>query len=353
MTSQRLPSQMISEFATEGAHLIDSSRRVVRRGEDVLACSVLLAPRSTEPVCRMIVHVRPQASDGELYTDYLLDFLLRKASVTHATSVELVCVAGQSTLVRLAKARGFVKQSSTSTLAKVVMGRPITATTWISAINELRLRTGLQLPPEMPIGDEAEDFPVKTSQKSTIKVSMRGLEDILGPTLLVRPDRSGVIVPITRSYSLLLLGSDPQMSLGLTDDKDAAFLSKRAYVNRPQSANVMRPESPILFYESKRSKGAGCIVAVGRIVDAVIINKEDVPNDALRRLVVEDIDRFSSSKDVLVTSFDNLFVLPNRVSFHDLQLMGAVDGSNLVTARKVSGLNVTKILDRGWHNGQF
>ena len=352
MNSQSLPSQVIGEFARKGGYAVDFTGRVVRQGDEVLACAVLLVPRSTEPVCRMIVHVRPEALNGELYTDHLLDVLLRKAGGTHATSVELECVPGQSTLVRVARARGFVKQPSLSTLAKVVMGRPITATTWMSAVRELRLRTGLQLPPEMPIGDKAEGFSVQTSKMSTINVSMRGLEDILGPTLLVRPDKSGVIVPITRNYSNLLLGANPQLSLGLTSDKDAAFLSRRAYVNRPQSANVMRPESLILFYESMRNNGAGCIVAVGRIVDAVILNKEDIPNDVLRRLVVEDIEGYSNSKEVLVTSFDNLFALRNQVSFHVLQLMGAVDGSNLVTARKVLGQKVTKIIDRGWRNGQ-
>ena len=229
MKGQSLRSGTISEFTAEGGHLVDCIRRVIQRDDDVLACAVLLAPRVTKPVCRMIVHARSEALDGELYTDHLLDVLLREASVTAATTVELECVAGQSTLARLAKVRGFIKQPSTSTMAKVVMGRPITATTWISATQELRVRTGLELPHEMPTGNNAEAFSVRTSQNISINVSLRGLEDFLGPTLLIRPDRPGVIVPITQVYSELLLGADLQMSLDLTDDKDAAFLSKRAY----------------------------------------------------------------------------------------------------------------------------
>ena len=351
MNSQSLPSQTISEFATEGGHLVDCIRRVIHQDGDTLACAVLLAPRRTKPVCRMIVHVRPETLDWELYTDHLLDVLLREASATAATAVDLVCTAGQSTLVRLAKARGFFRQSSTSSLAKIVMGRPITATNWISATQELRIRTGLQLPSEMPEGDQAEAFSISTSQNKSIIVSLKGLEDILGPTLLIRPDRNGVIVPITKAYSKLLLDADPQMSLGLTDDKDAAFFSKKAYVNTPRAANAMRPGSPILFYESKSSDGIGAIVASGRIVDAVILNKQDIPNDALRRLVVEDVVGFSTSEDVLVTSFDNLFVFPNTVPLRVLRDMGAVDGANLVTAREVPGQIVTEILDRGWGNG--
>lgn len=352
MNSQDLRSELVSEFATDRGHLIDSKRRIIQQDHAVLACGVLLVPRTTEPVCRMIVHARPEALDGELYTDHLLDVLLRESSLGTATAVELECVAGQSTLVTLAKARGFMTQRSSSALAKIVMGRPITATTWTSAAQELRLRTGLRVPPEMPQRSNTTAFSIRTSQEVSINVSLRGLEDFLGPTLLVGPDRDGVIVPITQEYSKLLLGESRQMSLGFTDDKDAAFLSTRAYVNTPRAASVMRPDSPILFYESKRSKGAGGVVAVGRIVDAVISNEQDIPNDTLRRLVVDNVGRFSSTDEVLVTSFDNLFQLPNCISFQALRQIGAIDASNLITARKISGQSVIDILDRGWHNAQ-
>lgn len=351
MSGQSLPSQTIDEFAIEGGHSVNCIRRVINQISDVLACAVLLVPRKTKPICQMIIHVRPEALDGELYTDHLLDVLLREASAKAATTVELECIAGQSTLVRLAKARGFLRQPSTSNLAKIVMGRPITATNWTSAIQELRLQTELRLPSVMPEGTHAESFPINTIQNKSINISLKGLEDLLGPTLIIRPDQNGVIVPITKAYSNLLLSASPQMSLGLTDEKDAAFFTKKAYVNTPRAANAMRPESPILFYESKRSNGVGAIVAVGRIVDAVILNKQDIPNDALRRLVVEDVAEISTSEDVLVTSFDNLFVFPNSVPLRVLRDLGAVDGANLVTAKEVSGQIVTEILDKGWGNG--
>ena len=350
MNSQGLRSDVVSEFATDGGHLIDSVRRVVRQGGDVLACAVLLAPRTTKPVCRMIVHARPEALDSELYTDHLLDTLLRESSVTSATAVELECVAGQSTLVMLARARGFITQRSPTVLAKVAMGRPVTAATWRSAAQELRLRTGLKVPSEMPERSNTTTFSIRTSQNVSINMSLRGLEDFLGPTLLAGSDRDGVIVPITQAYSKLLLGDSHQMSLGFTDDKDAAFLSTRAYVNTPRAASLMRPDSPMLFYESKRSKGVGGIVAIGRIVDTVILKKQDIPNEMLRRLVVDDVDGFSSTDEVLVSSFDNLFELPNCFPFRRLRTMGAIDASNLVTARKVSGQTIADILDWGWRD---
>ena len=149
------------------------------------------------------------------------------------------------------------------------------------------------------------------------------------------------------------MGTNKQLPLGLVDDKDAAFLSRRAYVNTPRAASVMRPESPILFYESISSGGRGGIVAVARIADAAIWNKADIPGDFLRRLVVEDVAGFSSSNEVLVTSFEDLFVLPQFVPLDWLKADGAVDNANMVTARRVPAEIVTKILDKGWSNGRM
>ena len=350
MGNQDFPSDTMDEFAAESQHLVDCVRRMITQGDCVVACAVLLVPRSVNPVCRLMIHARPETVYGELYVDHLLDVMLRDASASAATVVELECIAGQSTLISLAKARGFMRQSSTSALAKVVMGRPVTATAWTSAVQELKLRAGLDLPLEMPVKNGDSQFSIKAQDTVLSSVSLTDLEDMLAPTLLIWPGRAGVIVPISHVYSEELLGTSNQFSLDLMGDKDATFMSKRAYVNTPRASSIMRPEAPILFYETMKGGGAGAVVAVGRIVDSVIVNKKDVPGDALRRLVVDDVDPFSSTTDVLVTTFDNLFSLPNPVRFHHLKKMGAVGPANLVTATRATGRTITQILDTGWRN---
>ena len=352
LLSQNLSPPMIEEFAGKKEHLINPSRLAIWQQDNLAACAVLLESEMPKSITRLLIHVRPEVLNIELYTDHLLDTMLRKASALGAVVVELEHLAGQSTLTTIAKARGFTQQSSASTLAKVVLRRPVTISSWAAAAKELKRRTGLQLPPTMPAGHDAERFPVKITQSNEINVSLTGLENMLGPTLLIREDQQGVIVPITHGYSELLLGASRQMLLDITDDKDATFLSRRAYVNTPKASNVMRPGSPILFYESKKSGGVGSIVAVARIVHVKIWNKEDVPYEDSKRLVVEDVTDFSSSNEVLVTSFENLFVLHDPVSLDWLKAVGAVNGANLITARQVPGTTVTKILDRGWQNGQ-
>ena len=352
LRSQCLDQKIIQDFTQDDSHLMDADRLAVWKQGEIVACAVLLQPRVSRPVNRLLVWGRPESLEVELYIDHLLDKMLRKSGSSLATAVELERLAGQSTLTKAARARGFTRQTSPRALVKVVMGRPVTDRTWAIAIQELRLRAGLELPPRMPAGSSAENFSFKTNLCKEISVSLMALENMLGPTLLIQQDQDGVIVPITRSYSNLLLDADPQMSLGIVDDRNAAFLSRKAYVNSPRSSNVMRPERPILFYESKRSGGVGGVVAIARIVDAVICDKGDIPHDSLRRLVVEDVAEFSSGQEVLVTSFENLFVLPSCVPLARLRAIEAVDESNLVTAKRVSGGVVARILDEGWSNGQ-
>ena len=95
-------------------------------------------------------------------------------------------------------------------------------------------------------------------------------------------------------------------------NRDAAFLSRRAYVNSPRAARQMRPDRPILFvYESKRTgSGRGAMVAIARIVDSVFVQKSGVPKDRHKRLVVDSVNSFSASDDALLTTFDDLFVYP-------------------------------------------
>ncbi len=346
LQAQDLRSNLMSEFAGDVGQQTDCWRRVIRVGGDTAGVAVLLSDRITDRVCRLLIHCRQETLDVELYTDYLMDQALREASKTSVSAVELECAAGQATLVNLAKTKGFTRQGSQSSLTKVVMGRPVTKKMWPNAVEELRRRTGLILPNSLP--EKRGTIEVVTSEGRKFSVSRSGLEGLLGPTVLGWPDRGGVLIPIRRGYSEQLLGASPQLSL--LENKDAVFLSRRSYVGDPKSAAVMKPDAPLLFYESMPDGGAGAVVAVARIVDAVIFPKIDVTDESAKRLVVESVDGFSKTEDVLVTSFDSVFVIPHPISFSSLKKMKAIDGSNLVTARPISGKQVNMILDMGWND---
>jgi hypothetical protein len=189
---------------------------------------------------------------------------------------------------------------------------------------------------------------VTTRSGKTFSIVPGRLEDILSPAIIIWRGRSGVIVPIKRPYADDLLGTSEQSTFSFIMNRDAAFLSRRAYVSSPRTANLMRPESPIVFYESSGRNGRGAAVAAARIVDAVIVGKKEVPSDGLRRLVVDDVDEFSGSDDVLLTTFDNLLVLPKPVPWKSLKELNAVGKANLVTAVSLSSEQITQIFDYGW-----
>lgn len=179
------------------------------------------------------------------------------------------------------------------------------------------------------------------------------LEDLLSPTIFVWPGRDGLIVPINRAYADELLGSSQQSNFAFIANRDAAFLSRRAYVNSPRAAKQMRPDSPILFYESKRQgRGRGAVVAVGRIVDSMVVGKSEVPTDGYKRLVVDSLASFSASDDVLLTTFDNLMVLPTPVPFNKLKEIDAIGRANLISAVSLSSEKVASILTLGWAGGK-
>ncbi len=350
LNDHNLPRGMIDEFTVHETPNINLSRKVIRQGTEIAACGVMIEPRSTQPICRVLVHVRPETLDAELFADHLVNVLVRDASSRAATSIEVECAPGQASLSAVLRSRYFSRASATSAYQKVVLGRPVTSLNWGSVVQEMRRRTRVILPSNMP--PEESMFDIGYGDGRSMATNLRGLEDILGPTMMIWPNRQGVVVPITRLFSERLLGGGDQRSLPLEDDMDASFLSRRSYVNAPHTASRMRPQAPIFFYESKTTGGRGAIVACAMITDVRLMYKQDIPSDARRRVVVEDIGSLSSTDNVLVTTFDNLLTFPNPVRFEALRSMGAASGANYVTATEVSGVNMTRIIKQGWLHEQ-
>ena len=347
MRNQGLPPGMINKFLDVDVNSFAVTRLAIATVDNVVGCSVLLKPRAAVGSCQLIIHIRQGEQEADLYIDHLLDKMLRKAADSVPTVVELEVPKEQNAVLSNVKARGFRKQHSSQSLAKIVVGRPVTKVSWKKQIKEIRLKSGLNLPYEMPIGTSAEKFIVEFSTTRNLDVSLIGLERLLAPVLFLRDDQKGVIVPITKSYSEMLIGTSTQFKLAISDEKDAAFLSRRAYVNTARSASVMRPDMPILFYESAKSGGTGGIIAVARIVQVQQFEKGNVPPEVAKRLVVENLDSMTLGDEVLVTSFENLFSLPKPVKLAWLKDRNMVDGANLVTARNVSGEYVPRIIDEG------
>jgi GNAT superfamily N-acetyltransferase/predicted nucleic acid-binding protein len=346
LEGQRVGNALISEFAPNtGNPALWKGRTVVEAGE-VVAVGVCVLPDAIDAPARVLVHVRPDHVSCETFADHLIDHECQEACGSGPITIELPHIAGQSTVRRVAALRGFLPVPRADTLIKVALGRPVTGQSWAAIARQTRRRTGLRLPEANPDAAAIQSgLEVQGPDGQPIVVRLPALEDALGPTLIVWPGRDGVIVPIAKHYADELLGTSDQFPL--FGNPEASFVTRRTYFNSPRAAALMRPGVPILFYESRRSGGRG-IVAVARIADATVMAKQQVPDDLLRRAVVEDLDPLSATEDVLATSFDNLLRFPSPVSFETLTGLGATGTANLQTTTAVTSDRLGAILELGW-----
>lgn len=346
---------LIREFGADGSEFSAIRREAIAVNGRFVAVGAIRIPKGMMPIARMLVHARPEHHAHEMFTDFLVDSLTRAASYEVATAIQLVHIPGQAATNRFARGRGFFRNGTSPHYSKVALGRPLTATNWASVGLEIRRRTGLSISDRLP-----SPFILRTKLEislptgETRQVGPNELEDVLYPTILVWPGRNGVIVPIARHFADELLGTSDQRDLPFMEHRDAAFLSRRGYVNSPRATAKMKPDCPILFYESKRQgAGRGAVVAVARIVDSIVIPKDAFPVDEQRRLVIDDVGSFSASAGVLLTTFDSLLPIPNPISFQKLKEIDAIGRANLISAVSLSSEQLTTILTEGWNVGKI
>jgi GNAT superfamily N-acetyltransferase len=347
LVSQNVSSTLIAEYFPSAAALQRVSLQAIFEDGEIVSVSIYRAPASVDAPGRMMVHVRPDHVACETFAEHLLDEAIRESCHTGPVIIELRAIAGQSTVARAAKLRGFLPAANSDILIKVALGRPLTPDNWTVIARQTRRRTGLVLPDTPPdAGMVQSGLAVCGPDGSSITVQLAALEAALAPTLIIWPGRDGVIVPIAKSFADDLLGTADQFVL--FGRPSAAFVGLRTYFNSPRTAPIMRPGVPILFYESERTGGRGAIVAAARIVDATISPKEQVSEPVLERGVVDDIASLTVSADVLATSFDGLIRFPNPVFLDTLRQLGAVGPSNFQTATALPNAVLAAILDRGW-----
>jgi ribosomal protein S18 acetylase RimI-like enzyme len=346
LEGHRVAAALLQEFApAQGTNLWKAL--AVSEAGDIVAVGAAIAPSNIDAPARVLVHVRPDHVACETFADHLLDTQCQEACRSGPTTIELPLIPGQGAVRRAATLRGFLPIPKGQTLIKVALGRPVTGASWTAIARQTRRRTGLRLPEAFPNATAVQcGLTVQGPDGTSVTVRLPALEDALGPTILVWPDREGIVVPIAKNYADDLLGTGAQMPL--FGSPEASFVARRTYFNSPRTAPLMRPGVPILFYESKRSGGRGAIVAAARIADATVLEKQQVSDDLLRRAVVEDLEPMSVSTEVLATTFDNLLRFPLPVSLEKLRELGAEGSANLQTTTALSYDALNSILELGW-----
>ena len=348
--TKKIDPKALADFLRVDQSNVILRRLVVKSGGTSLGLGCLSVPKAFDPVAKLLIHVDHAHPDAELFADYLLDNFIRYSCNSAAAFIQLCHLPGQSQVSRLAKTRGFNRDVASATFLKIAFGRPISKENWGWATQLLRRKTGIALPDDFKATGGKNGIEVRRASGDSIWSEISQLETLIGPTVILSPKRNGVIVPIVRSYADQLLGTSNQPMFDFVSQKNASFLSRRGYVNSIRAAKLMRPGTPILFYESKNAgKGRGAIVAIARIVNSFVVEKSRVDEQMGKTLVVDDLDTVTTTDDVLLSTFDNLMPFPRPVSFKRLKSLDAVGKANFVSAQAISNDKLSKIVADGWN----
>lgn len=314
----------------------------------VVAVGAADCPDGTVRSSRFLIFVEPSHSKASVFADYLIKRMEVAIGGGKPIAIQLVHLPGQSIVGSIAQSMSYRRTRSGEYYEKFSLGHPLTFSNWESSAAELRRCTGFVLPREIEEWDAEAVISVIYPSGEQADVRLADLEALLAPTILVTPELSGVIVAIERQYADDLLGTGLQDRFDFVENKDVSFVSTRGYINSPNRASLFQPDTPILFYESLGSGGRGAVVAVARIKDALVMEKNAVTGSVQKSLVVDKIEGFSSSSRVLVTTFDSLLPLPRACSLKELRRIGAIDGANLVSAKALNSNEIDAIMRFGW-----
>lgn len=320
----------------------------VEDGQGIIGTSVLVSSSAIEQPSQSLICVRQDHPFSSTIADFLIADHVKRCTKAAASHLSMIDIPSHPITRRIALGQGFRASGvDHSKLWKISLGRPVTQQTWEKTRLLIERLTGLRVQSKCP-SYQRPVAEITAADSQITKIDLHELETLLSPTLFILPHREAVIVPITRAFASDLLGTDDQY--WLLDTPEAQFLSRRTYFNTIRAARAMIRGAVIVFYESSRNGGRGAVVALGRIVDVTATHKNETSEHLQRGGVVTDLQQLNASTRVLASTFDNLLMLKNPVSFEALKKIGCVNRANLVSATPITSQHLAAIVKMGFAN---
>jgi len=308
-------------------------------------------PSANRPHVQAFLCADEDHAKAALATDYLIDLICRESFSDFPTQSSLRLLPRHMATKQVALAHGFrplANESSSSDLQKISLGRAVTANSWASVRRQLGKGMSVELPETIPVFDSFEQtISIKSPTGQQLNIPLGELETLLSPTLFCLPGRSGAVVPIRRVYAADLVGGEKQLRMHASPE--AVLLRERVYFSSPRTTGVFTRGIPILFYESARDGGSASVTATARVVRADLISRDGANEELFRRGVLDrkSLKRICLAKTAVATTIDNIMLLRTPVKLKRLRELGAIDGTNLVTARPLRAQQVIQIIDEG------
>jgi GNAT superfamily N-acetyltransferase/predicted nucleic acid-binding protein len=353
LTSAGVDDAVLRDALAPGYAGSPRRRFVIKVSEQILAYAAWDAPQviSSKVDAFVTAHGTDAAIESGLQCTLLS--LMKDACQNGVSLVRILAVPGSTILRQAATSAGFrpiagAERPNCEWFQKVCLGQVVIEDNWESARQQLLSRAKVELPAVIPrYAGPQTNVGVVSPQGAGLSLPLHELEELIGPALLLLRGRPGAIVPIRKNYAAQLLDSSLQSSL--FPKYEASLLCRRAYLSAISALSATAPGTVLLFYESRHGKGQGAIVACARSVENAISPTHELPASIKARGVLEDkaIEIVGATGRTGVTLFDSIFKFSKPVPLQRLRKIGCVDGTNLVTSRKLSYERLQSILREG------
>lgn len=341
-------ASQVNEWAASDGDTSACARHVVLRNGTV--AGYIVSPTKIRDVeVRANVAVDEFQQNADEVAQSLLRFVMGLLGPGEVGRLRISCPPRQASLREVATTFGYVASTSTPTdLQKIAVKGRFTERNWRVNRDLLTTVVNVGLPETPPVFRNIDQqISIIRPDGQRVLVSIFKLECLLAPLLLCLPRREGVLVPIRKQFEEHLLADSPQdtfLPLG-----KAQLAPLRHYLSDKKTLKNYVRGDLMLFYESAKNKGAGAVIAVGRVVRAYLRDESAMQTIDLAPSAL-DTSKLSSigvSKTKTIAVFDNVLRLPRPVPLSELRSLGCGEAHQLITSQRLTSEQVQAIVEKG------
>jgi predicted nucleic acid-binding protein len=238
-------------------------------------------------------------------------------------------------------------------LEKVAAGSVVTRATWGPFREELAQVSGVRLPAIPPVfRSPTQPIEILAPDETRRFPALDALETYLSPILLCLPGRPGILAPIWKQFAEPLFDHSPQ--LDLMPAAAHALHLERMYLSSPRTLKHFSRGAIVLFYESGHGGGCKAVVAVARVTESFLQNRQALTGQQLERSVLrsDTLTEIGSSPVKTVTIVDNVFRLKSPVPLKRLEELGCGSSNQLITTQPLEERQLLAILTEGFRDAR-
>lgn len=283
-------------------------------------------------------------NSGARAVSLMLDFIFKQPSPSSApaSTISLAVHGRAEQLDDTLIDRGYYPADD-GKYRKICAGPIICSKNWQEKKKEIKKMSQISLPNTIP---NYENFDQDVVLENNVSVSLQALEDFLSSILLL-PNRDGVIVPIKQEYADDFFAHSSQESL--LSPPEAQLSWYKSYFGTSRVKSRLLTGRLLFFYQSKSQGGKGEVVACARIVRSNIASKNKTSQEAMMRGVLDQdgLQHIIRADTVLETVFTHSVVFPMPVPLERLREIGCDDKANFVTAYGIGPQRTHDLINEG------